>query len=355
MNCHKIQSEIAQTAGDSLTTEIVAHTQECAACRQTLKETLSQQKWLRERFAEVSADLIAHAPPFSELDLREYSGPARPAPLLPFAWAAALLVAALLGWWTWANSSTRIAESSFAEGRAPRESGERPGGKGNNLGASSDPSAPLSELKSIGPTPGSSWLADMGPVPTSPEEHSLSQPSSELSGSSHSPESAVSRPAAEPAASSPLPEVAAAAATLPTNSSLATGVFKMQPTALAPTASGYLAAIIPNDTAEQTPAMVALSVSGLPAESNFYVRTRDGGWNAVWLGSGRTDTRGSAVVVMLNGSPTTAGQPLTVPAADTEPTVTLNFGGATGEDVVVVDAAGYVLLTVSTPTIPPDP
>ncbi len=129
----------------------------------------------------------------------------------------------------------------------------------------------------------------------------------------------------------------------------------MQPTALAPTASGYLAAIIPNDTAEQTPAMVALSVSGLPAESNFYVRTRDGGWNAVWLGSGRTDIRGSAVVVMLNGSPTTAGQPLTVPAADTEPTVTLNFGGATGEDVVVVDAAGYVLLTVSTPTIPPDP
>jgi hypothetical protein len=132
-----------------------------------------------------------------------------------------------------------------------------------------------------------------------------------------------------------------------------TGVFQMEPTALAPGAKGYLAAIIPKDSTDQTTAMVALSLTGLPTKSVFYVRTKDVGGNQVSLGSGRTDINGSAVAVMLRSSPTTAavGAP-TLSVASTEPPVTLNFDGATGEDLEVVDTAGNVLMTVGAATKP---
>jgi len=141
----------------------------------------------------------------------------------------------------------------------------------------------------------------------------------------------------------------------------------MEPTALAPGAQGYLAAIIPNDATDQATAMVALSLTGLPSESAFYIRTKDVGGNQIWLGSGKTDTKGSAVAVLLRGSPTAASGPATVtsgpalaadgratlPAVSTEPPVTVNFDGATGEDLVVVDTGGNVLMTVGAPTKPP--
>jgi len=63
---------------------------------------LWQQKWLRERFAEVSEQLLAHAPPLWGAAFQErLKGPALPALLLPVAWAAVLLGAAALGWWMW--------------------------------------------------------------------------------------------------------------------------------------------------------------------------------------------------------------------------------------------------------------
>lgn len=319
MNCREVQSKIAEMAGDSPAPEIVAHARECAACRQIVSETLDQQKWLRERFAEVSADLLAHAPPFSRLDFHERREVrVRRAPLLPLAYAT-LLAVALIGGWIWTNSPSSPPKSSVAEQRA-----------------SSYLNAPLSEFKSVGPVPGSPWLADKGPLPSLPQAPAVPEPSPEPAVSGPSPEVAVSEPSPRP------------------NSPLSTGVFKMEPTASAPDASGYLAAIIPKDASDQAPALEALSLSGLPAESDFYVRTRDVGGNAVWLGSGRTDIRGSALIVMLRGSPITARGPVTFPVADTQPPVTLNFDGATGDDLVVVDPAGNVLLTVAPAAAAPD-
>src|SRR5207237_8769224 len=101
MKCHEVQSKIAQIDDDSPAAEIIVHARECAACHQSLREVLWQQKWLRERFAEVSEQLLAHAPPLWGAAFQErLKGPALPAPLLPVAWAAFLLGAAGLGWWT---------------------------------------------------------------------------------------------------------------------------------------------------------------------------------------------------------------------------------------------------------------
>src|SRR5438270_12002015 len=63
MKCHEVQSKIAQIDDDSPAAEIIVHARECAACHQSLREVLWKQKWLRERFAEVSEQLLAHAPP----------------------------------------------------------------------------------------------------------------------------------------------------------------------------------------------------------------------------------------------------------------------------------------------------
>ncbi len=368
MNCHEVQSKIAQIDGDSPAVEIIVHARECGACHQRLKEVLWQQKWLRERFAEASEQLLAHAPPLWGAAFQErLRGPALPAPLLPLAWAAVLLAVAALGWWTWTSSLTGSSKSSVAERHAPRESAERPTAVGANHRANSKPISSLSELESLGSVPESSWPAETEPMRTLSERHAVPQPLPESAVVQSLTNPDLSESSAESAAAESSPEVAVSDPPPPAKFRLDTGVFKMEPTALAPGAQGYLAAIIPNNATDQATAMVALSLTGLPTESAFYIRTRDVGGNQIWLGSGKTDTKGSAVAVLLRGSPTAASGPATVtsgpalaadgratlPAVSTEPPVTVNFDGATGEDLVVVDTGGNVLMTVGAPTKPP--
>jgi hypothetical protein len=344
MKCHEVQSKIAQIDGDSPAGEIIVHARECVACNQSLREVLWQQKWLRERFAEVSGQLLAHAPPlWGAAFQKRLKGPALPAPLLPVAWAAVLLGTAALGWWTWTTSTASSSKSSVAEGDVQGESLERPTANANHR-AHSKPIPSLSEFESLGSASASSWPAETEPVWTLPEQSAVPHPSPELAVSQSSPEPALAEASPEVAVSEPSP---------PAKFRFDTGVFQMEPTALAPGAKGYLAAIIPKDSTDQTTAMVALSLTGLPTKSVFYVRTKDVGGNQVSLGSGRTDINGSAVAVMLRSSPTTAavGAP-TLSVASTEPPVTLNFDGATGEDLEVVDTAGNVLMTVGAATKP---
>jgi hypothetical protein len=353
MNCHQVQSKIAQIEGDAPAAEIVVHARECAVCRQTLNEVLWQQKWLRERFADVSEHLLAHAPPLLVPPFHErLRGPVLPARLLPLAWAAVLIGVAALGWWTWTSSPASSSKSSVVERRASRESAERPIADRTNHRAISAPIPP--EVESLGPMQGSSWPAETDPMRTLPDRHAMPQPLSESAVSQSLTNPDLSESSPEPAAAEPSPEVAVSDPSPPAKFRFGTGVFKMQPTALAPGAKGYLAAIIPRDATDQATAVVALSVTGLPTQSIFHVRTKDVGGNQVSLGSGRTDINGSAVAVMLRGSPTTAvaGTP-TLSVSSTEPPVTLNFDGATGEDLAVVDTAGNVLMTVGAPTTPP--
>jgi len=352
MKCHEVQSKIAQIDDDSPAAEIIVHARECAACNQSLREVLWQQKWLRERFAEVSEQLLAHAPPLWGAAFQErLKGPALPAPLLPVAWAAVLLAAAALGWWTWTTSTTSSSKSSVAERHTSRESAERPTANANHR-AHSKPISSLSGFESLGSASASSWPAETGPVWTLPEQSAVPYPSPELAVSQSLSKPDVSQSSPEPALAEASPEVAVSESP-PATFRFDTGVFQMEPTALAPGAKGYLAAIIPKDSTDQTTAMVALSLTGLPTKSVFYVRTKDVGGNQVSLGSGRTDINGSAVAVMLRSSPTTAavGAP-TLSVASTEPPVTLNFDGATGEDLEVVDTAGNVLMTVGAATKP---
>lgn len=348
MNCHEVQSEIAQADGDSPLPGLVTHARECSACRQTLSELLWQRKWLRERFAEVSEHLLAHAPPLWGAAFQER--PRGPALLLPLAAAAVLLTAAILGWWTWTNPPSSLSKSSVAEGHASGEVAERPATNANHR-AHSKPIPSLSEFESLGSVSAPSWPAETGPVWTLPEPGAVPYPSPELAVSQSLPKPGVSQSSPEPAVAEESPEVAVSEPSPPDKFRFDTGVFQMEPTALAPGAKGYLAAIIPKDSTDQTTAMVALSLTGLPTKSVFYVRTKDVGGNQVSLGSGRTDINGSAVAVMLRSSSTTAavGAP-TLSVASTEPPVTLNFDGATGEDLEVVDTAGNVLMTVGRAT-----
>jgi hypothetical protein len=314
-----------------------------------VSEMLGQQKWLRERFAEVSEYLLAHAPPLWGAAFQErLREPALRTPLLPLAWAAVLLGAAVLGWWTWTSSS----KSSVAERRPSRESVERPTAHANHR-AHSKAIPSLSEFESLGSASASSWPAETGPVWTLPEQSAVAHPSPESAVSQSLWKPDVSQSSPEPALAEASPEVAVSEPSPPAKFRFDTGVFQMQPTALAPGAKGYLAAIIPQDDTDPTTAMVALSLTGLPTKSVFYVRTKDVGGNQVSLGSGRTDINGSAVAVMLRSSPTTpaVGAP-TLSVASTEPPVTLNFDGATGEDLEVVDTAGNVLMTVGAATKP---
>ena len=353
MKCHEVQSEIAQIDGDSPSPWVVAHARGCSACRQILSEMLWRQKWLRERFAELSEHLLAHAPPlWGAAFQKRLKGPALPAPLLPVAWAAVLLGAAALGWWAWTSSPTSSSKSSVAEQHAARESGERSTASANHR-AHSKPIPSLSEFESLGSVSASSWPAETGPMWTLPEKSAAPYPSPESAVSQSLAKPGVSQSSPEPAVAEVSPEVAVSEPSPPAKFRFDTGVFQMQPTALAPSAKGYLAAIIPQDDTDPTTAMVALSLTGLPTKSVFYVRTKDVGGNQVSLGSGRTDINGSAVAVMLRSSPTTpaVGAP-TLSVASTEPPVTLNFDGATGEDLEVVDTAGNVLMTVGAATKP---
>ena len=351
MTCHEVQSKIAQIDDDSPAAEIIVHARECAACNQSLREVLWQQKWLRERFAEVSEQLLAHAPPLWGAAFQErLKGPALPALLLPVAWAAVLLGAAALGWWMWTSSPASSSKSSVAERRAPRESADRPTANANHR-AHSKPIPSLSEFESLGSASASSWPAETGLVLTLPEQSAVPHPSPELAVSQSLSKPDVSQSSPEPALAEASPEVAVSEPLPPAKFRFDTGVFQMEPTALAPGAKGYLAAIIPKDSTDQTTAMVALSLTGLPTKSVFYVRTKDVGGNQVSLGSGTTDINGSAVAVMLRSTPTTAAVSApTLSVASTEPPVTLNFDGATGEDLEVVDTAGNVLMTVGAAT-----
>jgi hypothetical protein len=349
MKCHEVQSKIAQIDGDSPAGEIIVHARECAACNQSLRDVLWQQKWLRERFAEVSEQLLAHAPPLWGAAFQERPrGPGLPAPLLPLAWAAVLVGAAALGWWTWTSSPTSSSKSSVAERHA-----ERPTANANHR-AHSKPIPALSELESLGSAPGSLWSAETERMRTLSERHAVPQPLPESAVVQSLTNPELSESSAESALAEASPAVAVSEPSPPDKFRFDTGVFQMDPTALAPGAKGYLAAIIPKDSTDQTTAMVALSLTGLPTKSVFYVRTKDVGGNQVSLGSGRTDINGSAVAVMLRSSPTTSavGAP-TLSVASTEPPVTLNFDGATGEDLEVVDTAGNVLMTVGAATNPP--
>ena len=179
MKCHEVQSKIAQIDDDSPAAEIIVHARECAACNQSLREMLWQQKWLRERFAEVSEQLLAHAPPLWGAAFQErLKGPALPAPLLPVAWTAVLLGAAVLGWWTWTSSTTSSSKSSVAERHALRESADRQTASANHR-AHSKPIPSLSEFESLG-SASSSWPAETGPVWTLPEQSACRTSSPEL-------------------------------------------------------------------------------------------------------------------------------------------------------------------------------
>jgi hypothetical protein len=312
---------------------------------------LWQRKWLRERFAEVSEHLLAHAPPLWGAAFQErLRGPALPALLLPLAAAAVLLAAAALGWLTWTNSPKSSSESSVVQGHASREFAERPTANANHR-AHSKQTPSLSEFESLGSVSASSWPPEAEPVWTLPEQSAVPHPSPGLAVSQSLSKPGVSQSSPEAAVAEESPEVPVSEPSQPAKFRFDTGVFEMEPTALAPGAKGYLAAIIPKDSTDQTTAMVALSLTGLPTKSVFYVRTKDVGGNQVSLGSGRTDINGSAVAVMLRSSPTTAavGAP-TLSVASTEPPVTLNFDGATGENLEVVDTAGNVLMTVGAAT-----
>ena len=137
----------------------------------------------------------------------------------------------------------------------------------------------------------------------------------------------------------------------------------MTPTAFAPNAHGYLATIIPDDAASQAPAMIALSLTGLPAESVFHIRARDIQGHFVWLASLTTDANGSGAV-MLRSSPSVVftGKPLAAvgktpsPLAGAEPTVALDFGddnSPPGGNLDVVDSAGNLTMEVSPATVTP--
>src|SRR6476659_6780874 len=205
MKCHEVQSKIAQIDDDSPAAEIIVHARECAACNQSLREMLWQQKWLRERFAEVSEQLLAHAPPLWGAAFQErLKGPVLPAPLLPVAWAVVLLGTSALGWWTWTSSTTSSSKSSVAERHAPRGSAEKPTANAHHR-AHSKPIPSLSELESLGSVSAASWPAETGAVWTLPEQSAVPDPSPELAVSQLSPEPALAEESPEVAVSEPAP------------------------------------------------------------------------------------------------------------------------------------------------------
>ena len=327
MNCRTFQSQLVQLSDGSPTNELVAHARECAACGQALEGRMHQEEWLRERFDTVSIQLLAGAPPFSDVAFRKtIERPARGV-LLPWAVGAmAILMTAAIGWWQWTNP-TGGSKTAATERPEPRDSASQ-------LTANSVPAAtprpkivaPLAEPK-------------LPPIPN-PASRSL----------------AGTTPAQAPSAvpgKSPATKSRVAAA----------HVFKMTPTAFAPDAQGYLATIIPEDATSQAPAMIALSLTGLPAESVFHIRTRDIQGRLVWLASLTTDANGSGAVMLRSGPAiVSTGRPLATmgktpsPLAGAEPTVALDFGddnSPPGGNLDVVDNAGNLTLEVSPATVTP--
>jgi hypothetical protein len=287
---------------------------------------MHQEGWLREHFDKVSMQLLAEAPAFSDVVFRKTIERSARGALLPWAVAATVtLMTAAIGWWQWTNL-TAGSKTVAAERQVPRESALQ--FTANSVPAASQPKtvAPLAEPKLPPiPNPASRSLAGTLPVPAP---------------------SAV--PGQSPATKS---RVAAA------------HVFKMTPTAFAPNAQGYLATIIPDDATSQAPAMIALSLTGLPAESLFRIRARDIQGHLVWLASLTTDANGSGAVmlrsspgVVFTGRPVAAVGKTPSPLAGAEPTVALDFGddnSPPGGNLDVVDNAGNLTLQVSPATVTP--
>ena len=209
----------------------------------------ASREWLRERFAEVSEHLLAHAPPFSTVDYREGSESfAWRGPLFPLAGAAVVVVATLIGWWTWTTSPAGTSKPSFAEKPAVRESAERATEDGAAASKNSDP---IAAQKPIEPAPEFSRLADSS-SPPKPEEHTLSQRSAQP----RPPQS--SREVAEAASSPPAyPPLDTGVSEIATDRVRAERQWLMRPRSIRTT--------LPI----KHPALVALSVNGLPTESDL--------------------------------------------------------------------------------------
>jgi hypothetical protein len=287
---------------------------------------MRQEEWFRKHFDQISIQLLAEAPPFSDVVLRKIIE--RPAHIALLPWAVAamvILMTTAIGWWQWTKPPAG-SKTAAAERQIPRESAPRL--TVNSVPVATRPKtvAPLAEPKLPPiPNPASRSLVGTLPMPVP---------------------SAV--PGQSPATKS---RVAAA------------HVFKMTPTAFAPNAQGYLATIIPEDATSQAPAMIALSLTGLPAESVFHIRARDIQGHFVWLASLTTDANGSGAV-MLRSSPGVVftGRPLAAvgktpsPLAGAEPTVALDFGddnSPPGGNLDVVDNAGNLTMEVSPATVTP--
>ena len=164
----------------------------------------------------MSEHLLAHAPPFSTVDYREGSESfAWRGPLFPLAGAAVVLVATLIGWWTWTTSPAGTSKPSFAEKPAVRESAERATEDGAAASKNWIRSRRRSRLNLR-----QSFAAGGQQLPPKPEEHTLSQRS------------------AQPRPPQSSREVAEASSSPPAYPPLDTGVYKMQPTVFAPNANG---------------------------------------------------------------------------------------------------------------------
>ena len=150
------------------------------------------------------------------------------------------------------------------------------------------------------------------------------------------------------------PEVAVSEPSPPAKFRFDTGVFQMKPDRPRTRRQRLLrAAVIPKDSTDQTTAMVALSLTGLPTKSVFYVCTKDvGGNQLVRVGENRhkrLSIGGDAAKQSNNGSGRRSDA---FSGRYEEPPLALNCDGAAGEDLQAVDTAGNVLITVGAATKP---
>lgn len=318
MNCREFQLELVQLP-DEQGAELLAHSHTCVACSSLLKDRRQQEDWLRERFEVASTAFLAKAPLFSDLSFSSDAA----APPFRFSWVIASVIALatiIFGLWQWngwggdisgsISSDNRLTPQHITPSTAEYPSGDVPTRK----------ILPPSESNISDLQPATGSLANATPAP------------------------APSGTPVVPSSLSPTEPVVAA-----------THVFKMEPTALAPEANGYLATIVPNDPTTQAPAMVALSLSGLPANSLFHVRTSDINGQQVWLASLMTDANGLGAVMLRTSADATALQkslsavPRT-PRTAGDPVVNLDLGdddSPPGGALDIVDNNGNPVLHVS--------
>lgn len=318
MNCREFQGELVQLPDDN-DTEVLAHSHSCAACSSLLKDRRRQEEWLQKRFEIASTALLAKAPLFSDLSFSSRTE----TPPLRFSWVIASVVALatiILGLWQWNGWGGDISRSISSDNRLDPQhitpaTAEYPSGDAPAKSLLPPAEANLSEIQ-----PNTRSLTNITPTPA---------------------------PFSTPAVSTPLSPTEPLVA--------ATHVFKMDPTALAPEANGYLATIVPNDPTTQAPAMVALSLSGLPPNSLFHVRTSDVNGQQVWLASLMTDANGLGAVMLRTADATTPQKSIAAGARassprTTDPVVNLDLGddnSPPGGAIDIVDNNGNPVLHVS--------